>query len=136
MKARFRPLRVSDFYELEVQSRHQYLMPVFRAHPLALQSLCDSPFSFAMEVDGKPVAAIGNTDNHEIWAFLGNDLRRCMVRLCRYCRAMAHAYGRPLKAHIDRTHADAERWALLMGMRKVKIDQKGTRDIWVFDARS
>jgi hypothetical protein len=133
MKVRFRPLKVSDFYEIELQPRHASSQPVFRANPLVLHSLTESPFSFAMEVDGKAVAALGPNQYREIWAYLGRDLKRHMVRLVRYTRAMLDAYGR-CWARVDRTNRDGERFMLLLGLRKVKIAEEGVMDVWLYDA--
>lgn len=129
---RFRPLRVSDFYNIELQPRHAHAEPVFHANPLVLHALTDSPFSFTMEVDGKPVAALGPTDTREIWAYLGHDLKRHMVRLVRYTRAMLEMYGH-CWARVDRNNPDGERFMLLLGLRKVKVDEEGTMDTWVND---
>lgn len=131
---RFRPLKVSDFYEIELQPRHAASQPVFRANPLVLHALTESPFSFAMEVDGKAVAALGPNENREIWAYLGHDLRRNMVRLVRYTRAMLDAYGQ-CWARVDRTNRDGERFMLLLGLRKVKMAEEGVMDSWIYDAR-
>jgi len=130
---RFRPLKVSDFYEIELQPRHAEAQPVFRANPLVLHSLTESPFSFAMEVDGKAVAALGPNQYREIWAYLGRDLKRHMVRLVRYTRAMLDAYGR-CWARVDRTNRDGERFMLLLGLRKVKMAEEGVMDVWLYDA--
>lgn len=132
MSTRFRPLRVSDFYNIELQPRHAHAEPVFHANPLVLHALTDSPFSFTMEVDGKPVAALGPTDTREIWAYLGHDLKHHMVRLVRYTRAMLEMYGR-CWARVDRNNPDGERFMLLLGLRKVKVDEEGTMDTWVND---
>lgn len=133
MKVKFRPLRVSDFYEIELQPRHSYGAPLFYANPLALHALTESPYSFTMEVDGKPMAALGPTANREWWAYLGCDLKRHMVRLVRYTNLMADMYG-PLWASVDRTHPEAERFMLLLRLRKVKVAEKGVMDTWVRDA--
>lgn len=130
---RFRPLRVSDFYDIELQPRHAGMKPIFQANPLVLHALTESPFSYTMEVDGKPVAALGPTPDHEIWAYLGHDLKRHMVRLVRYTRAMIEMYGRPLWAKVDRTNPDGERFMLLLGLRKVKIAEEGVMDTWLYD---
>lgn len=127
-KVRFRPLRVSDFYEIELQPRHRHWEPVFHANPLILHQLCENPFCFTMEVDGKPIAAAGVTHKDELWAFLRADMRRHMLRFSRYGCAMIGMYGRPVYADIDRTNPGAVRWALLMGFRKVKIATEGTMD--------
>jgi hypothetical protein len=129
---RFRPLRVSDFYNIELQPRHAQAKPIFQANPLVLHALTDSPFSFTMEVDGKPLAALGPTETREIWAYLGHDLKRHMVRLVRYTRAMLEMYGR-CWARVDRNNPEGERFMLLLGLRKVKMAEEGTMDTWVYD---
>ena len=130
--SRFRPLRVLDFYDLEVQPRHQYLMPVFRSNPLLLQSLADDPFSFTMVEDGKPVASCGVLPNGALWILFGPDMKRHMLRFVRYGLAMMRIYGRPTWAEIDRTNKHAVRLALTAGLRKVKIAPKGVMDIWAY----
>jgi len=135
MRARFRGLRVSDFYEIEAQPRHAHVVPLLRANPLLLQSLVDSPFSFTMTVDGKPKASLGVLPDHKLWALLGDDLVRHFVRLTRYTRAMMDMYQAPLWADVDRTNPAAVKWALLLGMRKVKIAEKGTLDVWHYASK-
>jgi hypothetical protein len=129
-KVKFRPLRVSDFYEIELQPRHAEAKPMFQANPLLLHALTESPFSFTMTVDGKPVAALGPTANREWWAYLGCDLKRSMVRLVRYTNAMADMYG-PLWSRVDRTNPEGERFMLLLGLRKVKVAEEGVLDTWI-----
>lgn len=128
MKVKFRPLKVSDFYEIELQPRHAHAQPVFQANPLTLHALTESPFSFTMTVDGKPVAALGPTDKREWWAYLGCDLKRSMIRLVRYANAMADMYG-PLWSTVDRSNPEGERFMLLLGLRKVNMRPDGM-DIW------
>lgn len=132
MKVRFRPLKVADFYDIQVQERHKWVLPIMRANPLALYRLAENPFAFTMAVDGKPLAACGVTPQHEIWALLGPDMKSVMLRLFRYGKAMMDAYGQPLWAHIDRSNPAAVRLALTAGMRKVKIVDEGTMDVWTY----
>jgi len=134
-KVRFRGLRVSDFYELDVQPAHAALVPILQANPLRLQALVDDPFSFTMTVDGVPKASLGVTPERGMWALLDGNLKRHMVRLTRYTRAMIDMYQETLWADIDRGNRAAVRWALLLGMRRVKMAPKGTMDTWLYDRK-
>jgi hypothetical protein len=105
---------------------------MFRANPLLLQALADSPFSFTMEEAGRPIASAGVTADHGIWILFAPDMKRHMLRFVRYGLAMMRIYGQPTWAHIDRTNPAAVRLALTAGLRKVTIDPKGVLDKWIF----
>jgi hypothetical protein len=68
---KFRPLKPSDFYEIEAQPRHQRLLTWLRANPLSIRHMTEDPFSYTMEVDGRAVATGGTTLDNEIWALNG-----------------------------------------------------------------
>lgn len=134
-RIKFRPLKPSDFYEIEAQPRHAYLLTWLRANPLSMRNLTEDPFSFAMEVNGRAAAACGTTVDREIWGILGGDMRRTMVPFTRYSRAMVEQYvvGGACWASIDRTVPSAVRWAKALGLRLVHVDQTGTMDKWRYE---
>jgi hypothetical protein len=99
---KFRPLKPSDFYEIEAQPRHQRLLTWLRANPLSIRHMTEDPFSYTMEVDGRAVATGGTTLDNEIWALMGGDMRRTLLPFTRYSRAMIEQHG-PCWAAIDRT---------------------------------
>lgn len=121
---RFRPLRVSDFYLLDPAPRTRRFLSFMLARPLALHRMAEDPFSFTMEVDGKPVALAGATRTGEVWALLSADMRRYMVRLTRYALAWFDQLVDPVWMHTDNDYPPAARWALLMGFKRTK---KGER---------
>ena len=132
MRVKFRPLKPSDFYEIEAQPRHAWLLTWLKANPLSLRNLADDPFSYTMEVDGRAAAAGGTTVNQEIWALMGGDMRRTLLPFTRYSRAMIEQHG-PCWAAIDRTVPSAVRWAKALRLRRVHVDQTGTMDKWAYE---
>lgn len=121
---RFRPLRVSDFYLLDVCEHPRPRLPFLLSRPLLLQRMADDPFSFTMEVDGEPVALAGVNGHGEVWALLAHDMRRHMVRLTRYALCWFDQLIDPVWMHTDNHDPAAARWALLMGFKRTK---KGDR---------
>jgi hypothetical protein len=128
---KFRPLKPSDFYEIEAQPRHQRLLTWLRANPLSIRHMTEDPFSYTMEVDGRAVATGGTTLDNEIWALMGGDMRRTLLPFTRYSRAMIEQHG-PCWAAIDRTVPSAVRWAKALRLRLVHVDQTGTMDKWAY----
>ena len=124
MKTRFRPLRVSDFYLLDPAPHTRSRLPMLLSRPLLLHRMAEDPFSFTMDVDGKPVALAGVTATGETWALLSSDMRRHMVRLTRYALCWFDQLVRPVWMTTDNTDPAAARWALLMGFKRTK---KGDR---------
>jgi hypothetical protein len=135
MKAEFRSIRPSDFFEIDVNARHVGYMPALLSSPLKLlQHLADDPFSFCMTVSGKPVALCGATTEGGLWALLSQNMKPYMLRLHRYGKQMMDIYsvsGR-LWAEIDRTDPAAVRWVEALGMHKVKPARENM-DFWAYD---
>lgn len=121
---RFRPLRVSDFYLLDVSDHPRPRLPLLLSRPLLLHRMAEDPFSFTMEVDGAPVAIAGVMPTGEVWALLAADMRRHMVRLTRYALCWFDQLVDPVWMRTDNTDPAAARWALLMGFKRTK---KGDR---------
>lgn len=136
MKAKFRPIRVSDFYDIDLQERHRWILPAALSNPLYLARLSEDPYSFTMEADGAVRAICGISRENGAWAFLCGDMKPYMLKLTRYIRAMRDIYvlsGHPFM-EVDPTNPDAVRWAKALGARPVKRGQGATLERWVYEA--
>lgn len=136
MKARFRPIKVSDFYQIDVQERHENFGVLARANPLRLHQLADEAFSFTMLTGATVQAICGVTPDRTAWALLSKTVRPYTLPLVRYIRAMRDVYvlSGPAFLEIDRTRPDTVRWAKALGAHRVSVNPRNERDRWIYEA--
>lgn len=133
MRPRFRPLRVSDFYDIEVTDYDRAKRHWLLANPLVLHQVAENPFCFAMATD-RPIGLGGVTPNHEIWGVASPEIGLHLVRFTRYVRKMMEFYGRPVWATVAHDNPAGARWASTLGMQRTKVGE--IWDTWASDARS
>lgn len=128
MRPRFRELRVSDFFDIEMTEYDRRKRHFLLANTLALQEVVENPFCFAM-VAGRPIGLGGVTPTHEIWGVASPEIGLHMLRFTRYVRKMMEFYGRPVWATVAHENPAGARWASTLGMRRTKVGSNGW-DTW------
>lgn len=121
MSVEFRPFTPGDLYRIDVQERHKWVLDAMQRRPLSVAAL-ENEWAWTATAGGSVLCCAGAIDS-EMWCFLARDLRRHMVPITRYGRAMMAAHlatvGGRLWAHIDPAHPEAVRWAQMGGLRPV-----------------
>lgn len=125
----FKPFQARDLDSLEVQAVHALTLKAVRLRPFSVLDAELSLWSFTMWVDGKPRACCGIGANGGIWAFLAPDMKRTMLPLWRYGRAMIDAHVAivgPVWASVDPEYPEAVHL-----VRMAKFWSTGTR-VWMY----
>lgn len=129
MAAEIALFRVDDLNYLEAQPRQvEHIAQLATMNPVAMQCCMEGPWSFTgWAADGRALWCIGVYDG-EIWGFLAKDLKRHMICLSRWGRAMLARHlcqVGPLR--VDCTFPEAVRLAKVLGCRHIGGQH------WVYD---
>lgn len=125
----FRPFKARDLDSLDVQPAHEATAKWVKLRPFTLLDAEDSLWSFTLWGDGKPRACAGIGPEGAIWAFLARDMKRWMLPLWRYGRAMIDAHTAivgPVWAQVDPKYSEAVHLVQMANFRSLEPS------LWVY----